>query len=349
MKFIHIADVHLGAQPEAAVYSQSRGRELWESFEKILGVCEDERTDLLLIAGDLFHRQPLVRELKEVNYLFSELTATKVVLIAGNHDHLQKDSNYRSFEWNDNVYPLFGKKLEYVDFPELETAVYGLSYYEREICQPLYDDVAAAGIEKNEILLAHGGDDRHIPFDKKKLSRSGFSYIALGHIHKPQALQKDKMIYAGALEPIDQNDVGQHGYVKGELKDGKAAIQWIPFAGREYIHSSVEVERSDTEGSIRKMVKQLINEYGNENIYKIKLKGERDREILLDSLNTDDLGNILEILDETRPAYDFDRLNRENAGNLIGQYIKNFEGCSRDSEAWQALCEGVDALLANRR
>ena len=95
MKFIHIADVHLGAQPEAAVYSQSRGRELWESFEKILGVCEDERTDLLLIAGDLFHRQPLVRELKEVNYLFSELTATKVVLIAGNHDHLQKDSNYR--------------------------------------------------------------------------------------------------------------------------------------------------------------------------------------------------------------------------------------------------------------
>lgn len=60
------------------------------------------------------------------------------------------------------------------------------------------------------------------------------------------------MIYAGALEPIDQNDVGQHGYVKGELKDGKAAIQWIPFAGREYIHSSVEVERSDTEGSIRK-------------------------------------------------------------------------------------------------
>ena len=30
MKFIHIADVHLGAQPEAAVYSQSRGRELWE-------------------------------------------------------------------------------------------------------------------------------------------------------------------------------------------------------------------------------------------------------------------------------------------------------------------------------
>ena len=45
----------------------------------------------------------------------------------------------------------------------------------------------------------------------------------------------------------------------------------------EDIHSSVEVERSDTEGSIRKRVKQLINEYGNENIYKITLAEKRSR------------------------------------------------------------------------
>ena len=45
--------------------------------------CEEEQTDVLLIAGDLFHRQPLLRDLKEVNYLFSTLSHTKVVLIAG--------------------------------------------------------------------------------------------------------------------------------------------------------------------------------------------------------------------------------------------------------------------------
>ena len=84
MRFIHIADVHLGARPDAGpLYSEGRARELWETFEHVLGVCEEERTDLLLIAGDLFHRQPLVRELKEADYLFSELTHTKVVLIAG--------------------------------------------------------------------------------------------------------------------------------------------------------------------------------------------------------------------------------------------------------------------------
>ena len=84
MKFIHIADVHLGAQPDAGpAYTEKRPEELWAAFEHVVGVCRTERTDLLLIAGDLFHRQPLLRELKEVNYLFSTLSHTQVVLIAG--------------------------------------------------------------------------------------------------------------------------------------------------------------------------------------------------------------------------------------------------------------------------
>ena len=87
MKFIHIADVHLGVHPDAGTaYTEKRPKEIWDTFERIIGICQKEQTDLLLIAGDLFHRQPLLRELKEVNYLFSALTHTKVVLIAGNHD-----------------------------------------------------------------------------------------------------------------------------------------------------------------------------------------------------------------------------------------------------------------------
>ena len=73
MRFIHIADVHLGAQPDAGpLYSENRQQELWDTFEHVIRVCEEERTDLLLIAGDLFHRQPLLRELKEVDHLFSD-------------------------------------------------------------------------------------------------------------------------------------------------------------------------------------------------------------------------------------------------------------------------------------
>ena len=72
MKFVHIADVHLGAAPDKGFpWSEEREKEIWESFQKVIRQVGRIRADLLLIAGDLFHRQPLRKELKEVNYLFS--------------------------------------------------------------------------------------------------------------------------------------------------------------------------------------------------------------------------------------------------------------------------------------
>lgn len=352
MKFIHIADVHLGAEPDAGpLYSEERPHELWETLEHVAGVCEEEQTDLLLIAGDLFHRQPLLRELKEVNAIFSTLTHTKVVLIAGNHDYIRRDSYYRTFEWNSNVCPLFGKTPEYIDFPELHTAVYGLSYHSREIREPLYDQLRAGGVEPIEILLAHGGDEKHIPIDRRAILESGFSYVALGHIHKPQAVWKNRAIYSGALEPVDQNDTGPHGYVRGEITGkGEEAVktQWIPCACREYIHVEVPVNSSDTVISIKKEVDKLISEYGNENIYKIVLSGRRDPDIVFDTDYLAGRGNILEVVDRTGQALDIEEIFRENRDNLLGRYISRFKGCTEGSEEYEALCEGVEAMLDTR-
>lgn len=350
MRFIHIADVHLGAKPDAGpLYSKVRPRELWETFEQVLGVCEEEKVDLLLIAGDLFHRQPLVRELREADYLFSQLTSTKVVLIAGNHDYIGRDSNYRTFSWSDNVYPLFGQEMGHADFPELQTAVYGLSYYEREIPRPLYDEVRAPGTYRHEILLAHGGDERHIPLDRHLLEKSGFQYVALGHIHRPRVLKEDRIIYSGALEPVDKNDTGKHGYVKGTVTDQGIQTEWIPCASREYVHLQIAVSRQDTTGSLRKKISEQIEQYGNENIYKITLIGKRDHDVLLDTERMTGDKNILEILDETGPAYDFEKLYAGNEDTILGRYIERFRGCREGSAEYRALCEGVEALLSCRQ
>ena len=67
---------------------------------------------------------------------------------------------------------------------------------------------------------AHGGDAKHIPMNIKSIAASGFDYIALGHIHKPQILIRDNAAYAGALEPVDRNDLGDHGYIEGHLENG---------------------------------------------------------------------------------------------------------------------------------
>ena len=107
MRFIHTADLHLGVKPDAgSAYTKGRPEEIWESLRGLLARCEKEQIDLLLIAGDLFHRQPLLRELKELNSMFEALTHTKVVFTAGNHDYLKPNSMYRNFRWAGNVTPL---------------------------------------------------------------------------------------------------------------------------------------------------------------------------------------------------------------------------------------------------
>lgn len=348
MKFIHIADIHLGAAPDAGTaYSEERPQELWDTFAGVIARCEQEQTDLLLIAGDLFHRQPLLRELKEVNYLFSTLTHTKVVLIAGNHDYIRRDSYYPAFQWNDNVYPLFGERLEVVLLEELDTAVYGFSYHEREIKEPRYDNVRAAGAAGYEILLAHGGDEKHIPFSRETFAKSGFDYIALGHIHKPQTVIAEKALYAGALEPTDKNDTGHHGFIRGEITESGVHTEFVPCAKREYIHLALQVDKTMTAGSVRDWQKKIIEERGTRHLYKFLLQGFRDPDVIFDTDRMKVYGNVLEVEDETKPAYHFQKIWEENRENLIGKYIETFAGCEEDSIEYQALYEGVQALLGN--
>lgn len=346
--FIHIADIHLGAAPDAGTaYTDIRPRELWNTFADVIALCEAEKTDILLVAGDLFHRQPLLRELKEVNQLFSTFTHTKVVLIAGNHDYIRSDSYYRTFAWHENVCPLFSEELDSVVFPEYDMAVYGFSYHSKEISRPRLDTIQAPGRFKNEILLAHGGDDRHIPIRREKVAKNGFAYTALGHIHKPQDLIQNQVCFAGALEPIDKNDTGIHGFIRGIINKGAVRTQFVPFAKRKYLHLPVPVSETMTGRMVTEQLNKAVAKYGVENLYKIILTGFRDPELTFYPEYMDTSGNILEIEDHTRPAWDFQALYRDNRDNLIGKYIELFAGCEEGSIEQQALCEGIQALLCD--
>lgn len=314
-----------------------------------MNVCEWEEFDLLLIAGDLFHRQPLLRELKEVNFLFSKLTKTKVVFIAGNHDYLKPDSYYHTFVWEENVYPLLNGHMGCVEFKELKTNIYGFSYYQKEIADPLYDCMAAPGKQEYEILLAHGGDEKHIPIKKDVLEGLGYDYIALGHIHKPQVLLESKAIYAGALEPIDKNDIGPHGYVKGEITEDGVTVQFVPCAKREYIHHSIRIDETMTNGSVKEIIREQIQEHGIEHIYKFVLRGFRDTDIVFELESAKNFGNIIEIVDETKPSYDFKKIGNKNQGNLLGRFIESLKDCEEGSIEYQALYEGVHALMETKR
>lgn len=367
MKFIHIADIHLGAVPDKGhAWSELRREEIWRSFRAVVREAEKEQVDLLLIAGDLFHRQPLRRELKEVNYLFGRLTRTQVVLIAGNHDYLQKDSCYLGFDWEENVTFLEGQECGCVRFPELETTVYGFSYYKREITEPLYDDLHPERTRGCHILLAHGGDESHIPINRRRILESGFDYIALGHIHKPHFLADNRAAYAGALEPLEINDSGAHGYIIGEYGRGKVQAKFVPFACRQYIQLDLESDRSSTDFFMREQLERSIKQYGEHNIYKVRIGGFRDPDICYHIGQYLSVGNILDIMDETEPDYDFATLRRVHGSDVVGRYIEKLldEG-KRTSPAKQpgnyaaqqnnrdirkkALYYGVRAMMSDRQ
>lgn len=312
-------------------------------------MCEKERAELLLIAGDLFHRQPLLRELKEVDYLLGSLSETQVVLMAGNHDYIKKGSYYRTFTWSPNVHMILSNDISCVELKELNTAVYGLSYYAKEREETLYEQIRLRDNCRYHILLAHGGDEKHLPFRKAAVDKAGFDYVALGHIHKPQQMIPGRMIYAGALEPIDKNDTGRHGAVKGTLDENGCSAEFVTLASREYIHMELEVEEETTGFGLRTQIEQEIRKRGIQNIYKIVLKGFKNPETQFDLNYMDPFGNVIEIADDTRPAFDFVKLLAANRGNLLGKYIEGFGDAEPDSVEYEALCAGVQALLETKR
>ena len=50
MRFIHIADLHLGSSPEAEfLWGKNRAEEIWDSFAAVIDACNEKEIDLLLI------------------------------------------------------------------------------------------------------------------------------------------------------------------------------------------------------------------------------------------------------------------------------------------------------------
>ncbi len=351
MKFIHIADVHLGAVPDSDMpWGTQRGTEIWDSFRDIIRICNQEKADLLLIAGDLFHRQPLVRELKEVNYILSKLETAKALIMAGNHDYIGTRSNYQGFVWDEKVHFFFGDTMEFKVYEELGAEVYGLSYHTKDICEALYDEAAHEQNDHIHILLAHGGDERNIPVNRKKLQELDFDYVALGHIHKPEIIT-NKIAYCGSLEPLDKNETGERGYILGEITRGEAGkkatrITFLNHAVRTYKRYPLTVNAQDTNGSLLDQARNKMMEQGLEHIYSFTIQGFRDELIRFDKDAIRALGNVLEVTDQSVPDYDFDTLYLENQDNIIGMFIRRIrESTDQDEIARKALYYGMEALL----
>lgn len=346
MKFIHISDVHLGVEPDAGKpWSKKRKQDIWDSFAGIIAVAEREQPDFLFVTGDLFHGQPLKKELKEVDTLFRKIPNTRVMLVVGNHDYLRPKSYYLSYPWAENVYLFRREEIDCIEFAELGVAVYGLSYWHREITTRSYDLLRPKRSDCMNILLAHGGDERHIPFSPERILQNGFDYIAAGHIHRSGWLVEGRAVMAGSLEPTDCNDIGPHGYWMGEITKDGADVGFFPIKKCEYCHETYMVDASTTEREIYQWAKGLLAERPSYQYFRLMLKGRKDPEVTFDLDGVAELERIVDVREQTVPDFDYDRLLTEHPDSILAAYIRKMNRDNTDIVTKKALEYGVNALL----
>ena len=147
MRFIHIADVHLGAVPDKdKSWSKERADEIESTFDRLLAVAEERKVDLLLIAGDLFHAQPSLQDLKSLDYKLSKLTNTRTIMIAGNHDYISKGSPAESYEFTSNTVLMPADTFSNAYLDDINVCVTGFSFGQVEYTEDVYADIRMRSI-----------------------------------------------------------------------------------------------------------------------------------------------------------------------------------------------------------
>ena len=337
MRFIHIADLHLGSSPEAEfLWGKNRAEEIWDSFAAVIDACNEKEIDLLLIAGDLFDRPPVWADLDRAAKLFARLTATEVVMIAGASDYITEDSPWKTYPWQSWVHMLSDKHCMKVQLGNINTSVHGCSYYAPTEGKPYLEDARPDKESEYQILLGYTGDDNHRPADLSELSEKGFDYIALGYEHKA---------YAGSLEPLSVQETGKHGFILGEINEDSTTIRFVPFACREYINIKVRLSSDITEDELEEKLTAAINQYGSDNIFTISLEGRYQPKEPYDRARLLALGNVADVKDGTMPDYNLVALLDEHKDDMIGMYLEEFLKEPAGTREQKALYCGLEALL----
>ena len=191
LRFLHAADLHL-CSPMAAfspkVAAERRRRQL-EALEQLLATAVSEGAQMILLAGDVFDTP--TPDADGAARLFAILAEqpVPVVIAPGNHDPWCRGGVWERTALPRNVYVFDTAELGCFDFAGLGVAVYGYAFCAETMSAPELCDADDLIKDRTSVLLAHADLlsplSPYAPITAGQLERTGFSYAALGHIHKP--------------------------------------------------------------------------------------------------------------------------------------------------------------------
>ncbi|MBP5365963.1 MAG: exonuclease SbcCD subunit D C-terminal domain-containing protein [Bacteroidales bacterium] len=237
MKILHTSDWHLGH----TLYGHDRTEEQIAMLEQMVGIVGREKPDVFLLCGDVYHTsQPsaavqtmLTKALMRIRVANP---AMAIIAIAGNHDSSSKHEIFRE-AWSElNVYTIGTIDAENIDNHIIEIKdkgfVVAVPYcFERNIPEGFHQQLLDAVTTRNTnnlpvIMVAHttisgcdfSGNEKGTEYtvggiDSVDLGKMGhgYDYLALGHIHRPQFVDKEKHVrYSGTPLAVSFDERFEH-------------------------------------------------------------------------------------------------------------------------------------------
>ncbi len=349
VKIAHCGDLHIGAELSTLGEKAARRRsELLLTLERICDFCDQNETEVLLVAGDLFDSCRVDDEtVSSVVRYFSRLAKTRVFIVPGNHDFLTAGSPFDR-EWSQNVH-IF-REGGYVETESYR--VYGIPFLSA-YCEETELPVACHD-GKTNILLIHADMDGgpYNPVTEGKIADTEMDYVALGHIHGFSGVLSARGVsfaYCGCPEPLGFDETGEKGIIAGTLDPLKNDLSFVKTCSREYREISLSTDGISDMGGLIAAAQDAV--LGNDkNFIKLILSGEcsfsPDLSYIKSSLENEVYH--LKVKNLTRPAENLELLRKEQTlkgifTNRMLNLIENSDGKDREV-AERALALGLAAF-----
>ena len=231
MKILHLADLHLGKR----VNEMSMIEDQKYILDQIITLIKEESVEIVLLCGDIYDKSiTTIEAIHLLDEFLDQLSkmAIKVLMISGNHDSIDRLSFGKSLFTRSNLYiaSQFENEIEKITvkengitvnfymLPFVKSAyishIFQLQTDSYEECFRYLIEHTKIGEEETNILLSHQfvtANKKNPELSDSETSSLGgidnidfhifdpFDYVALGHIHKPQAMGREMVRYAGSI------------------------------------------------------------------------------------------------------------------------------------------------------
>ncbi|WP_287477521.1 exonuclease SbcCD subunit D [Anaerostipes sp.] len=231
MKILHLADLHLGKRVnEFSMLEDQR-----YILNQILDIVEEEAVEVVMICGDVYDKGiPPVDAIELLDDFLWKLAEKdcRTLMISGNHDSGDRLGFGKHLFQNSNLFIVsqFSGEIEKITIPcgNLPVNFYMLPFVKPVIvnqslgihtqsyqeCLRYLIEHTKIDPEEMNLLMAHqfvtAGKENPELSDSETSSLGGidnvdyrifdpFDYVALGHIHKPQAMGRPQVRYSGSI------------------------------------------------------------------------------------------------------------------------------------------------------